>query len=117
MSRPAQNMISRLRANLATFREQRGLTQVELGTRAGIAPASVSHFETGQRTPTLETLVKLADALGTSLDALVGRESAKIGMRVDPIFVRASSSDSKTLEAVKRVTAALLEQADSTQRR
>jgi transcriptional regulator with XRE-family HTH domain len=117
MSRTAKTLAMQLRGNLAALREQRGLTQVELGTRAGIASASVSHFETGQRTPTLATLVKLADALGTSLDALVGRESSKLGMKVDPIFVRASNSDSKTLEAVKRVTAALLEQMNPSQGR
>jgi transcriptional regulator with XRE-family HTH domain len=102
-----------LRTNLAALRQRRGMTQIELGRRAGIAPASVSHFETGQRTPSLDTLVKLADALGTSLDSLVGRESAKMGTMVDPIFVAASNSDAKTLESVKRVTAALLAQVDT----
>lgn len=37
----------RLREN----RKMRGLTQAQLAAEAGIAAASVSHFETGQRAP------------------------------------------------------------------
>src|SRR5688572_25324226 len=99
-----------LRQNLQRFRELRELTQSQLGARAGIAPASVSHFETGQRVPSLESLLRLADALEVSLDVLVGR--ARWGEpqgSLDPIFLRASRADAQTLETVRRVTAALLE--------
>ena len=97
-------------ARLQRFREIRGLTQAELGRRAAMAAASVSHFETGQRAPSLESLVKLADALEVSTDALLGR--AEIGSvhstQVDPIFLQASQSSSDTLDTVRRVTAAIL---------
>ncbi len=97
-----------LPANLRALRELRGLTQAELGARARIAAASVSHFETGQRTPSLESLVKLADALGVTVDTLLGRAPIESTAQVDPIFVQASSADAETLDAVRRVTAALL---------
>lgn len=97
-----------LRANLAVQRELRGLTQAQLGARAGIAPAAISHFETGQRVPSLESLVKLADALSCSIDVLLGRTSGDRNTHVDPLFVRASRADAHTLDAVRRVTAALL---------
>lgn len=100
-----------LRANLARFREQKGLTQAELGRRAGIAAASVSHFETGQRTPSLESLFKLSGALAVSLDVLVGRNTES-AWAMDPVFMRASQADSETLETVKRVASALLAEAD-----
>ena len=90
------------------MRELRKLTQAELGTRAGIAAASVSHFETGQRKPSLESLVKLADALNISVDALLGREQLGLATAVDPIFLRASRASAQTLDTVRRVTAALL---------
>jgi transcriptional regulator with XRE-family HTH domain len=97
-----------LRANLVAQRELRGLTQSELGKRAKIAAAAISHFETGQRAPSLDSLVKLADALDCSVDLLLGRE-AKAGVQhVDPIFLRASRADSQTLDALRRITAALL---------
>jgi len=94
--------------NLQTLRELRKLTQAELGTRAGIAAASISHFETGQRAPSLDSLVKLADALNISVDALLGRAPVETAAHVDPIFLRASKASAQTLDTVRRVTAALL---------
>ncbi len=105
-----------LRENLARYRELRGWTQTELGRRAGIAPASISHFETGQRTPTLETLMKVADALTVSLDRLVGRIPDSFEP-VDPVFMAASRADASTLETVKRVAAALVAQAETRKNR
>jgi transcriptional regulator with XRE-family HTH domain len=95
-------------ANLKALRELRKLTQSELGNRAGMGGASVSHFETSQRTPSLDSLVKLADALDVTLDTLLGRAPVEAGAQLDPIFLRASRADSQTLETVRRVTAALL---------
>ena len=99
---------ARFAGNLRALRELRGLTQAELGSRAGIAAASVSHFETGQRGPSLESLVRLAEALDVSLDALLGRATVESTANVDPVFLQASRADAQTLDAVRRVTAALL---------
>ncbi len=96
------------RLQFRAIRERRGLTQVALGQRAGMAPASISHFETGQRVPSLDSLVKLADALEVSVDELLGRTSVDASTQVDPLFLRASRAPTDTLDAVKRVTAALL---------
>jgi transcriptional regulator with XRE-family HTH domain len=104
MSRPE---LQRLPQTLKDLRERRGLTQSELGALADMAAASVSHFETGQRLPSLDSLVKLADALEVSIDTLLGR--APMESRVDPIFLRASNADARTLNTLRRLTAALLE--------
>lgn len=71
--------------------------------------AAVSHFETGLRTPALGSLVRLADALDTSVDALLGRAPVE----VDPIFVQASKASPRTLATIRRVTAALLADLES----
>ncbi len=97
-----------LRANLSALREMRGLTQAELGSRAGIAAASISHFETGQRIPSLDSLIRVADALDVSVDALLGRIPLGASAPVDPIFARASRASAETLDTLRRVTAALL---------
>jgi transcriptional regulator with XRE-family HTH domain len=102
------NLTAAFRARLTSQREQRGLTQAELGAKAGMAPGAISHFETGQRLPSLESAVRLADALECSVDYLLGRQHADASGIVDPIFLRASRADSQTLDAVRRVTAALL---------
>jgi transcriptional regulator with XRE-family HTH domain len=108
---------SALRANLRKFRELRGLTQAQMGSRSGIAPASVSHFETGQRTPTLETLVKLADALNVTVDSLLGRAPIESSARLDPVFLQASRADAHTLDTVRRLAAAILSDAKEAKER
>jgi transcriptional regulator with XRE-family HTH domain len=86
----------------------RGLTQAELGARARLAAAAVSHFETGQRGPSLESLLRLADALDVSVDVLLGRVDAGAEARVDPIFLRASRASADTLDTLRKITVALL---------
>lgn len=119
MSIPAQrsaSATSEIADVLRRAREARQLTQTSLGAKAGIAPAAISHFETGQRIPSLESIVKLADALECSVDALLGRQPLEAGMHVDPIFLRASQSSAETLDTVRRVTAALLSAHDAARR-
>jgi transcriptional regulator with XRE-family HTH domain len=94
--------------NLRKFRELRGMTQAEMGARAGIGAASISHFETGQRAPSLDSLVKVADALRVTVDALLGRSPMENSARVDPVFLQASCADAQTLDTVRRVTAAII---------
>jgi|SRR6266850_1916232 len=110
MSRPIvrEPVPEKLAENLRKLRETRNLTQAQLGKRAGMAAASVSHFETGQRAPSLDSLVKLADALEVSVDTLLGRGSIESQVRVDPIFLRASRGNAQTLDTIKKITAALL---------
>lgn len=108
--------MDQLPGNLRSLREARHLTQAELGAKAGMAAASVSHFETGQRAPALDSLVRLADALEVSVDALLGRASQDASPRVDPIFLQASRASASTLDTIKRVTAALLAEADRNSR-
>lgn len=104
-------------AHLRKAREMRGLTQAGLGQRAGMAAASISHFETGQRIPSLESLVKLADALEISVDALLGRIGGAEARGIDPLFLRASQASAETLDTVRRVTAALLDAHEAARRR
>lgn len=115
MSSPDMSTKDSFASRLQQLRELRNLTQAELGRRAGIAAASVSHFETGQRAPSLESLVKLANALEVSTDALLGRAdiTASAGTQVDPIFLRASRASAETLDTLKRVTAAILSGVES----
>jgi transcriptional regulator with XRE-family HTH domain len=56
---------------LRTLREQAGLTQAQLGEWARVAPAELSKMENGRRSPTLETLARLARTLEVPLAELV----------------------------------------------
>jgi transcriptional regulator with XRE-family HTH domain len=63
----------RLVRRLVEARENIRWTQADLAKATGLQPAAISHFECGQRLPSLPNAVKLADALRVSLDWLTGR--------------------------------------------
>ena len=56
---------------LRTLRTRAGLTQEQLAERAELAKDAISRMERGVQAPRLDTLIKLADALGVSLPTLV----------------------------------------------
>jgi len=49
------------------IRKERGLSQAQLSELSGVDPASLSLIETGRRSPGIEVLQKLADALGVEV--------------------------------------------------
>lgn len=59
--------------NLRRLRELRNITQEQLAEKADIARTMIGRYETTGQLPSLDTLVRLADALGTSTDYLLGR--------------------------------------------
>lgn len=61
---------------LKKLREAAGLRQYELANRMGVKQASVSAWESGAALPSAANLIKLADILDCTVDALLGREPA-----------------------------------------
>ncbi len=53
----------RFGANLRRIRKRSGLSQEELGVRAGLHRTAIGLLENGARTPRIDTLVKLSTAL------------------------------------------------------
>ena len=60
---------------LVRLRRAAGLTQRQLAAAAGVSQPNICDYERGRCPPTLRVTVRLADALGCSLDALAGRAS------------------------------------------
>ena len=58
---------------LRQLRRSRGYTQVSLQMKTGIEQSLLSKYETGERIPPTETLIKLADLYDVSIDYLLGR--------------------------------------------
>ncbi len=57
------------------FRNQKGWSQQKLAEKTGLSFNTITKIEQGVgNSPTLKTLLKLADALGIGLDELVGRK-------------------------------------------
>lgn len=63
--------------NLKTLRQQHGLTQLALQMKTGIDQGVISKYESGERLPTIENLMVLADFFNTSLDFLMDRTTVR----------------------------------------
>lgn len=59
-------------------REGKHLSKTELAKLTGLTIAAMSQFESGVREPSLDSLRKLADALGVSTDYLMGRNESEV---------------------------------------
>jgi transcriptional regulator with XRE-family HTH domain len=57
---------------LRTLRQERDITLTDLSAETGISISTLSRLESGQRRPTLELLLPLAQAYSVPLDELVG---------------------------------------------
>lgn len=57
---------------LKQAREDKRLSQIEVEADTGIKRTNLSRYETGQREPDIETIGKLANYYGVSLDWLFG---------------------------------------------
>jgi transcriptional regulator with XRE-family HTH domain len=53
-------------------RDRAGLTQLELAYAAGVTPATVCRLERAKQTPHITTLARIADALGVTLEEVIG---------------------------------------------
>ncbi len=66
----------KLGARLRELRLEAGLTQAELARRTGIHRPNIARVEAGRHTPSLDTLARIANAIGVSTThVLVSRES------------------------------------------
>ena len=60
------------------FREEIQYTQKELAEKIGNLQRNVSNWENGVNEPDCETILKLADTFGVSIDELFGREASSL---------------------------------------
>lgn len=65
-------------SRLKAARKKNGLTQSELGKLIGVSKVSICLYESGRRTPDMETLQQISDSLGVSIDHLVGRDNSSV---------------------------------------
>jgi transcriptional regulator with XRE-family HTH domain len=61
---------------LRALRQQRDMTLADLSSATGISVSTLSRLESGQRRPTLELLLPLAQAYRVPLDELIGTPAA-----------------------------------------
>ncbi len=74
--------------NLKELRKQKNKTQQDVEKETGINQKNYSRYENGVTEPDIETLKKLADYFGTSIDYIVGRLSKIIELDSFPDYKR-----------------------------
>lgn len=67
----ARDSVPGLAKKLRDAREAAGLSQAEVAERSGVHTVSISRFESDLRTPSISTLIKLADAIGVEVADLL----------------------------------------------
>jgi transcriptional regulator with XRE-family HTH domain len=65
------DLLSRFAANVRRLRAKKKLSQKALADKVGISVSYVSMLERGQRSPPLETIEKMAKALGVPPSAML----------------------------------------------
>jgi transcriptional regulator with XRE-family HTH domain len=68
---------------LKTARSRAGLTQLELGKRAGVTQAAISRIEDEEVSPRFDTLERLLDACGFSIEI-----APRLGEGIDRTTIR-----------------------------
>jgi transcriptional regulator with XRE-family HTH domain len=68
-----------------------GLRQKDLARMAGVDRSTLANWERGAKQPSLDTVVRLSEILGVSLDELVG--TAGRSPSLPPVFCRFLASD------------------------
>ncbi|MDP9397903.1 MAG: helix-turn-helix domain-containing protein, partial [Actinomycetota bacterium] len=83
-------------------RERAGLSQLELGRRAGVAQSVISAYESGRRQPALPTLAGLIAAAGYDLDVVLRRRGARAPEMSGPLGRRVRARRSELVEVAAR---------------
>ncbi len=93
-----------LKNRIKMLMDEKRLTQKELANLSGITEASMSKYLSGERTPRIDVIVNIANALGVTTDELIGNdiEDDKMGFfRLKTVLARGmeniSEDDKKEL--------------------
>jgi transcriptional regulator with XRE-family HTH domain len=100
-----------VRGRIRALREERRLTQEELCERARISVDAVNRIENGSRVPTIDTLEKIAAALGSSVTDLLHRPATKPTKSPAPLRRMINLVENEPLdvqEAVEQIVRAAL---------
>lgn len=61
--------------NITKTRLERHLTQEQLAEKANVSTVFISQIETSLKRPSLDTIIRIAKALDTTVDSLLGNDS------------------------------------------
>lgn len=76
-------MIKDLPGKLKQLRLQFNYSQSDVARLINVKPSTISGYETGERTPSVEVLLALSYLYKCSTDYLLGRETAAASVKLD----------------------------------
>ena len=83
-------------------RKELGLSQDDLAKLVGVSKVMICWYESGDRTPSLEKFLKIADALGLSLDEVSGREASVVSEEDVDYSVKLPKQDLVIINELKK---------------
>lgn len=95
---------------IRTLREKAGLTQKALAMNARVSQSTLSYLESGSKSPNINTLSRICDALGMSLAdlAMCDTEHPIIPKHLRPLFKEALRLDAKQADLLCRFLATVV---------
>lgn len=83
-------------------RIKRGLSQQQLGDMLGVTKVSICGYETGTRTPTLETFLDILKILDLTPDYLLGRDIDAVNEQGENYSVKIAKEDMEIINELKQ---------------
>ena len=74
MGTSSTKSIEQISEIVRVHRSENGWSQLELATRAGLDRKTVNRIENGRFSPSVETLLAVSNALGVSVNTLLGEK-------------------------------------------
>ena len=89
--------------HLRLIREKKNITHLRLSVEVGVAQETISGYELGKTKPSVDTISKMADFLGTSVDYLL--ERTEIQTPISQLTIEGFTADELEIVAVyKKLT-------------
>lgn len=90
--------------NIKKIRESLQLTQVKVANDLKLSRQVYNFYENGKRNPDMQTLIKIADYYGVSIDYLLGRTNVIKPENIDEddLLSKINTADSETKASVEQ---------------
>ena len=90
--------------NMKKIRESLQLTQVKVANDLKLSRQVYNFYENGKRNPDMQTLIKIADYYGVSIDSLLGRTNVIKPENIDEddLLSKINTADSETKASVEQ---------------
>lgn len=89
-------MLQNLGDKLKSARVNNNLSRNQVAELIGVSVSMIGHYETGERVPSVETLLKLASQYKVSIDYLLGNTTNSNSLSLDGLTY-------KQIQAVKQI--------------